>query len=78
MSASLVASLGVQTPGHKSSVCGDLIHVTNSANGKSIVVTVLDLRGNEHGLDLQTEAFNMLDDGRGVAAGQINVAVRLA
>jgi hypothetical protein len=72
MSPSLAASLGVQKPGPGSDVCGKKLRVTNSVNGKSVDVTVLDLRGDEHGLDMQVEAFNKIDDGDGVRTGQLS------
>jgi hypothetical protein len=71
MSPSLAASLGVQKPGPGSGVCGKKLRVTNSVNGKSVDVTVLDLRGDEHGLDMQSEAFNKIDDGDGVRTGKL-------
>lgn len=72
MSPSLAAALGVQKPGPGSNSCGKKLRVTNSANGKSVDVLVLDLRGDEHGLDMQAEAFKSIDDGDGVKTGQLS------
>jgi rare lipoprotein A (peptidoglycan hydrolase) len=71
MSPSLAAALGVPKPGPGSAVCGKKLRVTNALNGKSVDVTVLDLRGDEHGLDAQAEAFNRIDDGTGVKTGKL-------
>ena len=72
MSAKLAAALGVPKPGPGSAVCGRRLRVTNADSGKSTTVKVLDLRGNNLGLDLQKTAFDAIDDGRGHAAGKFS------
>lgn len=67
----LAKKLGVPKPGPGSAVCGRKLKVKNSKNGKIVEVTVLDLRGDEHGLDLQVDAFKKIDDGEGVKTGKL-------
>jgi hypothetical protein len=72
MSADLAARLGVPKPGPGSAVCGRRLRVTNADSGKSASIKVLDLRGDNLGLDLQKTAFDAIDDGRGHAAGKLS------
>ena len=77
MSPSLSAKLGYPKPGPGSSICGKKLVVKNVQSGKRVVVTVLDLRGDEYGLDLQSEAFKRIDNGAGVQKGNhANLEVR--
>ena len=77
MSPTLASALGYPKPGPGSSICGKKLHVTNLDSGKSVVVTVLDLRGDEKGLDMEDDAFKRIDNGAGVQAGQhSNLQVR--
>jgi len=53
------------TAGGASSLCGKQIHITNSQNGKSVVVTVADdcpTCNNGDSIDLSTGAFDMIAD----------------
>jgi hypothetical protein len=71
MSASLSAKLGVPKLGPGSSTCGRKLRVTNDRTGQSVVVTVLDLRSDDLGLDMQTPAFDGIDsDKEGHAKGR--------
>ena len=75
MSASLATQLGVPRPGPGSSTCGRMLAVTDSGTGKTITVKVLDLRGDEHGLDMEQRAFVEVAGPVGVAAGTSNIGV---
>lgn len=75
MSADLASKLGVPKTGPGSPTCGRMLLVTDKGTKKTIKVKVLDLRGNEHGLDLHQPAFVELAGSAGVAAGVANVTV---
>ena len=76
----LCAKLGVPVTGPGSATCGRKLIVTNTRTNESVTVTVLDRRGDELGLDMQTEAFNRIDsDKEGVRTGKhSSLAVRWA
>ena len=80
ISPSLCAKLGVPVTGPGSATCGRKLIVTNTRTKESVTVTVLDRRGDELGLDMQTEAFNKIDsDKEGVRTGKhSSLAVRWA
>ena len=75
MSADLAFKLGVPKPGPGSPTCGRMLSVTDKGTKKTIKVKVLDLRGNERGLDVHQPAFVELAGSAGVAAGVANVTV---
>ena len=56
--------------------CGMKATITNRATGKRVVGTVVDKCGTG-GVDIDPKLFNAIDDGRGVAAGRMNVDVEL-
>lgn len=75
MSADLAAELGVPKPGPGSATCGRMLSVTDKGTKKTIKVKVLDLRGNEHGLDLHQPAFAEVAGPAGVARGSSDITV---
>jgi hypothetical protein len=80
ISPSLCAKLGVPVTGPGSATCGRKLLVTNARTKQSVTITVLDRRGDEHGLDMETAAFNRIDsDKEGVKTGKhANLTVQWA